>query len=135
MILGAVHTITWSEFVKWQRFAHLVQERNLLASAMNDAQLTGECAEALKALTGYYPSSFFDGTEIPKAPEAAEFDARILREHREIAPGIKEGSRRQERRRRDLWEWFRQPPCSIEWMPKSREAGQRAAQKFQYGEQ
>ena len=126
-------TITWSEFGKWQRFAYLIQEHNMLAAAMNDAQRTGECVEVLKALTDDYPSSFFDGSEIPQTPAMIEFDAQILREHPELHSDIEKGRQSHERRRRELWSWFRQPPCSIEWMPKSQEAGERIMQKRQAG--
>ena len=129
-------SITWSEFRRWQRFAYLVQEHNQLAAAMNDGLRIGECAEILKALTGYYHSSFFDGSEIPQTPAEAEFDARIMRDHPEIHSGVKEGELHQERSRRELWGWFRQPPekaCSIEWIPKSQEAEQAVMQKMQAG--
>lgn len=119
--------LTFSEFRRWQRFAELVKLHSSLADATNEAQLSGECSEVLRALSGNYPSSFFD---IPKPPDEADSRAQLLHDYPEAAPEIQEGMRVQERRRRELWSWFRQPPCSIEWIPRSREAEQRAMQHF-----
>lgn len=126
-------TITSGEFERWQQFAKLVQVHTQLSVALNDAmndptnpaKWTGECAEVLKALYGYYPNSFFDGCEIPQTFAETEFVARYLREHAEIVPKFEQGRHRQERRRRELWRWFRQPPSAIEWIPGSLEAEQK----------
>lgn len=105
----------------------------MLAAAMNDAMWTGECAEVLKALTGFYPSSFFDGPEIPQTPQETESEARLLREHPEMVHAIERGRELLEKERRQLWTWFRQPPCSIEWMPTSQLASQSVIQKLEAG--
>jgi hypothetical protein len=113
-------TISWKEFQRWQHFAYLIMEHSQLASVMNNGQLTGECAEALKALSGIYDSSFFD------VPEA-DFDisSRVSLEHEvnrhpEIRNSLQESELKMTQRRRELWSWFRQPngnACSIEWIP------------------
>ena len=64
-------TFTMSYFKRWQRFAYLVQEDDLLASAFKDGQSTGECGEALKALSGEVQSKFFEGTEVRPTAEGA----------------------------------------------------------------
>lgn len=125
--------LTWSEFQRWQRFARLVQLHTPLMTATIEGQRSGECVEVLKALTGesVFHSSFFDGCKIPQTPEMAEFDARMMREHPEIIPDIQEGRRLQERLHRELCSWFHQPPVTIEWVPCSEEAEQRAIQQLQ----
>jgi hypothetical protein len=42
-----------------------------------------------------------------------------------MVAGIQKGKRILEERRRVLWAWFRQPPCSIEWIPNSKRTEQR----------
>lgn len=128
-------TITYREFERWQRFASLVQEHTPLAAATNEAQWSGECAEVLKALTGepiFFSCSFFDGTEIPPSPAATETDALIRRKNPVmISEKIQLWRRLQARRRIEICSWFRQPPCSVEWIPSNEEAEQRALQHLQ----
>jgi len=120
-VLG--YRFTWSYFKRWQRFAYLVQEHDLLASAQKEGLSSGECGEALKALCGDKETRFFDGTEIPSTPEGAvrlakwtEDPKNVQRFREELDIVAKENAR--------LCTWFRQPPneaCSIEWIPKSLE--------------
>ncbi len=124
--------ITLCEFQRWQQFARLVQEHNQLAAATNEAQRSGECTEVLRALTGesIFPSSFFDGCEIPQTPAMIETNARMMLDP-EVRSAVEEGRRFQERKRRELWRWFHQPPCSIEWIPNNKEAEQKAMRHLQ----
>ena len=105
----------------------------MLATATNEAQRSGECAEVLKALTGdnIFCSSFFDGSEIPPTPAVIESEAQFLRDHPAGITEIRDLKRFRESERHKLYEWFRQPPCSIEWMPNSEEAKQKAVRHFQ----
>ena len=48
-----------------------------------------------------------------------------MRKPPEMVAGIQKGKPIHEDRRRALWAWFRQPPCSIEWIPNSKRAEQR----------
>jgi hypothetical protein len=124
-------TITWSEFQKWQRFVYLVQEHNELADAMQTGQRGGECSEVLKALTGIYPSSFFDSPPIPESALETKWRADP-----KIGPMIQRGIAHQERKRRELYVWFREPPgaaCSIQWVPKRNENKQAVLRKLQAG--
>jgi hypothetical protein len=124
-------TLTWSEFQRWQRFVYLVQEHNELATAMQSGWRAGEHSEILKALTGNYPSSFFD---FPPMPES-ELEAR-WRAEPEMGPMIQEAESHLERKRRELWAWFREPPgaaCSIEWVPHRVEDKQAIWHKLQAG--
>jgi hypothetical protein len=114
---------TLSYFKRWQRFAYLVQEHDLLASAQKKGLSSGECSEALKALSGDKQSRFFEGTEIPSTPEGAVHAARWMED-----PKNAEGARKEldidAEYRAKLCAWFRQPPAdafSIEWIPKSLE--------------
>jgi len=121
--------ITWGEFQRWQRFAYLVQLHTPLMAATIEGQLSGEHVEVLKALTGdsIFRSSFFD---IPETPEEFEPFARLLRDPPEMVSGIQAWRRIQEQRQCELWEWFHQPPLSIEWISASKEAEQRAMLHF-----
>ena len=117
------YRFTWSYFKRWQRFAYLVQEHNLLASAMREDQWSGECGEALKALTGNHPSTFFDGSELQPTGGREEVERRA-RWMFENAERVQENTRIVEEERGKLCAWFRQPPdnaCSIEWIPKTAE--------------
>jgi len=114
---------SWSYFKRWQRFAYLVQEHDLLASAMLSGNHDGELGEALKALAGDRDSAFFDGTELKPIGTPAQLEERALwLLDSKNAEAI---SRQQIRKRAELFhacEWFRQPPdgaCSIEWIPKN----------------
>jgi hypothetical protein len=119
-------TLSWSELQKWQRFTYLVQEHSELARAMEEGTRTGECAEALKALSGMYDSEFFD---LPDSKSALEdqfwFEERVKR-HPELKDSL-----------RQVWSWFRQPAgkaCSIEWIPKkSRPNDDKLVRKLQAG--
>lgn len=138
------HTITWSEFQKWQRFAYLVQEHSQLASAMEQLlsgqgkkpkSVTSELQEALKALTGIYPSAFFEGVEIPQTPAMNDFNARAM-QNPEVASAVRDGERLMKQQRRDLETWFRQPPgnvWSIQWIPKSEQDEEAVIRKLQAG--
>jgi hypothetical protein len=124
-------TIRWSEFKLWQRFTHLVQEHNELASAMKCGDRSGEHTEALKALTGIYPSRFFE------LPHNAESDLdKQWRNDPEIGEMIREGEALEVKCRRDLCAWFHNPAgeaCSIEWIPKEGEINEDLTRKLQSG--
>lgn len=108
--------LTWGEFKRWQRLANLVQEYAPLVAAMRGNDQTGECVEALKALTGefVFQSRFFDGTEIPAKRAAGQT--------------IQDYLNKKARERVSLCAWFRRPPATIEWTPTTledaRELGQ-----------
>lgn len=124
-------TITWSEFQRWQRFVYLVQEHNELAQAMQDGRRVGEHAEVLKALSGDYPSSFFDSSPQPESAEETK-----LRADPKIGPMIQEGINHHAREVRELLKWFREPPraaCSNQWVPKLNEDALRIRRKLQAG--
>lgn len=113
---------SWSYFRRWQRFAYLVQEHELLASTMRSAQWEGECGEVLKALSGDQTSTFFTGSELQPFTNA-QLDGRAqwLLDPKN-AEQTKENQRIVDEERAELCAWFRQPPdkaCSIEWIPKS----------------
>jgi hypothetical protein len=127
------YEVTWNEFKRWQRFADLVRVHTQLATATIEGHRKGECAEVLKALTGeiWFSCSFFDGSEMPETPAMVEFDQRAMQRlrampnHQELNSEMQEGKRDFERRRRELWRWFHQPPLTIEWIPSSKEAEQK----------
>ena len=128
------NSITMSEFQKWQRFAYLVQERRQLASATKNTRWSGECGEVLKALTGEYSSSFFDEPgSLGETLETYGLSARLLKEHPELLAEIHVGTRFQESVRRELCGWFRNPPQSWEWVPKSPEIEARVMRKLKAG--
>lgn len=142
--------LTWKEFQKWQLFARLVQEHNELAEAMRSNSWSGDCGEVLKALTGIYPSSFFDGCEDPlelhdqqknnpaavsrrleelhrQCMEATRHDEWLKAHEREVkelqAQDVVEKWEREKKQNwRDLWQWFIKPPVRIEWHPINEEA-------------
>jgi hypothetical protein len=115
-------TLRWSELQRWQRFTYLVQEHVQLARAMDEGLRVGECAEALKALSGSYDSAFFD-LEDPKSAVADRFwREEQVRRHPELTEYVREGERINAERKRQVGSWFRQPAgnaCSIEWIPKT----------------
>ena len=124
-------TLTWSEFKKWQRFVYLIQEHKQLAAAMQSGNWGEECGEVLKAITGIYPSSFFDHPQQPESRLEAKWKADP-----HIWPMIQKGVARHEEVRRKLWEWFREPPasaCSIQWVPKQNADMQAISRKLQAG--
>jgi len=137
-------TITWSEFQRWQRFAYLVQEHSQLASAMEHLlsghirkppSVCSELQEILKALTGVYPCTFFEGTEIPQTTAMADFNARVM-QNPEVARAAREGERLMKQHRRNLETWFRQPPgdaWSIQWVPKKEQDEEAVIRKLQAG--
>jgi len=113
-------SITWSEFQKWQRLAYLVQEHDGLTAAMQGHQWGGEYGEVLKALTGLYQSSFFALPGEQGSEEERQWIERQKRLHPELGPLIEDGERFLERKRRELFTWFREPPgaaCSVQWVP------------------
>lgn len=119
------NSLTWSEFQRWQRFAYLVQEHSQLACAMNDPERSGECAEALKALSGMYESSFFDVPALPESPSETasrmKCEEQVARDP-ELQQSLKASKRKRILSQRELYSWFRQPAgkaCSIQWIPKN----------------
>jgi hypothetical protein len=131
--------ITWSEFQRWQRFAYLIQEHDLLAKAMNNGDGKGECAEVLKALTGIYPTTFFDMPSLQESPMDATFRLRLetaRKQNPELDRDIKKGEHLRIEWQRNLWRWFLQAPgkaCSIHWIPVSEEFDEALDQKLQCG--
>jgi hypothetical protein len=124
-------SITWSEFQRWKRFASLVQEHDGLAATMQSGKWGGENGEILKALTGIYPTSFFD-TPVPPESEIE----RKWRADPQIARMVREGQGHHERSLRELCAWFREPPASassIQWVPKNPEDKQSVWRKLQQG--
>jgi hypothetical protein len=124
-------TITWTEFQRWQRFAHLVQEHDELAAEMQSNQCSGELGEVLKALTGIYSSSFFD---VPKTPES-ELEAK-WRKDPEISSMIQRGIAHQERMLQDLCASFREPAAdaySIQWIPRDEKNRKAVLKKLNLG--
>lgn len=116
--------ITLKEFGRWQEFTRLVlvkEEREALSSALRNGNRSGDPAEVLKALTGLYPSAFFDGVGVREA--ASTWEPKHLTP--EQATLIKQSEIKYEQRRverlKALCSWFRRPPekaCSIRWVPK-----------------
>jgi hypothetical protein len=124
-------TLTWSEFKRWQEFVYLVQEHSRLAATMQSGNWSGDTGEVLKALTGDYPSSFFDLPLQPESPLEAKWKATPR-----IHEMIQEGIAHQEQKRRETWAWFREPPekaCSIQWIPKTLEDQKAVWPKLQRG--
>lgn len=128
--------ISWGEFQRWQTFARLVLEHEELAIAMQRRDCSGQLAEALKALTGIYPSSFFADVAVSFPAEDVEWFTRQVRLNPEFASDIQKGERRLDEERRNLWAWFRRPPgkaCSIEWLPKVKEDADAILPKLRRG--
>jgi len=114
-------TITLSEFEQWQDLARLVLEHSQLAAAMQNMDRTGKNAEALKALFGDYPTSFFK-SELPPERHLGPIERELL-DDADFLAMIEEGKRRREAEYAELLTWFRRPPrkaCSIEWYPKEK---------------
>ncbi len=120
--------ITLKEFERWQEFAKLIlvkEEREALSSALRNGNWSGDFAEVLKALTGLYPSSFFDGVGITEGQEAATSTWEPNNLTQKQVALFKQGEINYEERRverlKALCAWFRRPPekaCSIRWVPK-----------------
>jgi hypothetical protein len=114
---------SWSYFKRWQRFAYLVQEHDMLASSMLSGNHDGETGEALKALAGNRGSAFFDGTELKPVGTPAQLEERALwLLDSENSETISKQSTRMAAALFNTCRWFRQPPdgaCSIEWVPKN----------------
>ena len=145
--------LAWTEFQKWQRFAWLVQEHSELAASMQSNEWSGDYAEALKALTGIYPSSFFDGcenalylNEKPINSPAADLrrleklsrKSRDATNHEEWLNAYEREKEElmdqhasewyeqdKEQRLRDLYKWFIKPPVTIAWQPIDEDAAQK----------
>lgn len=145
--------LTWTEFRRWQAFARLAQEHEPLSAAMQRNEWSGDCGEALKALTGIYPSSFFDGCEdglyfIEKSTDDSNAELRRFaevdrdysqatsheewlkgfeneRQHLRAAHQREEWERKKAEEWRDLWQWFVRPPVSVRWEPINEEAEQK----------
>lgn len=120
---------------------------------MRSNSWSGDCGEVLKALTGDYPSSFFDGCDDPlylhdQPKDDPAADARRLeklrrdsreatsheewlkayeRERQELVSkdARKEWEREKGENWRKLWQWFIKPPVRIEWQPINEEAAQK----------
>jgi hypothetical protein len=114
------NTITWSNFLKWQRIAYLVQEHEQLASALAIANWNSECGEVLKALMGSHEGSFFESSGFTQTLPIEDTP-----EHRQKEYSNAKLQRIQELRWRKLWSWFLNPPHSTEWIPNSQEAKQK----------
>ena len=115
--------LTWSYFKRWQRFAYLVQEHDLLATEMKSGKWSGEYGEVIGALNGNHQSTFFDGSEVQETTEGAASLARWMLDPKN-AELAREDLRILTEERAKLCSWFRQPPddaCSIEWIPKRAE--------------
>jgi hypothetical protein len=154
--------INLKEFERWQEFTKFIlvkENREALSSALRDGNGSGDSAEVLKALTGLYPSSFFDGAQIPQEvlkahtePYQRTLTDRFIREAEET-PGerarrltpeeialvmkaqIENGQQRAERLKA-LCAWFRRPPenaCSIRWVPKGPEEWREALELLKAG--
>lgn len=122
------HPVTWAWFQRWQRFAYLVQEHDGLAAMMHKHNWSGEEGEALKALTGIYPTLFFD---VPEPPEM-ESDAR-WNEYPEFVQAVRESEASQKRKLSELCTWFRTPPTAIQWFPKNPKRNRHLLQEMQRG--
>ena len=60
--------ISLKEFERWQEFTKFIlvkENREALSLALRNGNWSSDLGEVLKALTGLYPSSFFDGFGIP----------------------------------------------------------------------
>ena len=135
--------ITLKEFERWQEFTKLIlvkEKREALSSALRDGNWSGDFAEVLKALTGLYPSSFFDGVGIREAPEEAALTWKPRHLTPEDAVLIKQSEIKYEQRRVErlnaLCAWFRKPPekaCSIRWVPKGPEEWEEALELLKAG--
>lgn len=110
-------SITWERFERWQRLAYLVQEHNVLASAMSAGRRRGEAVEVLKLLVGDHRSSFFESCDAPESPFEADFRAQP-----EYADVNREYDQAVQELHMHLCSWFREPPseaCSIMWLPRA----------------
>lgn len=135
--------ITLKEFERWQEFTKLIlvkEKREALSSALRDGNRSGESAEVLTALTGLYPSSFFDGVGIREASEDAASTWEPAHLTPEEAARIKQSEIEYEQRRvkrlKALCAWFRRPPenaCSIRWVPKGPEEWKEALELLKAG--
>lgn len=120
--------ITLKEFERWQEFTKLIlvkEKREALSSALRDGNWSGDFAEILKALTGLYPSSFFDAVGIREALDEPASTWKPKHITPEQVALIKQSEIEYEQRRverlKALCAWFRRPPekaCSIRWVPK-----------------
>jgi hypothetical protein len=129
-------TVTWTEFKRWQQFARLVQEHKQLASVMESNKWGGEFGEALKALHGGYPSSYFAFHGVPTTDEQRACTERQLQQHPELRQTYANGRMTLNGRARDLYGWFREPPpsaYSVEWFPKNKEDEYAVLPKLQIG--
>jgi hypothetical protein len=135
--------ITLKEFERWQDFTKLIlvkKEREVLSSALRDGNWSGESAEVLKALTGLYSGSFFDGVGTGQAPEEAASMWKPKHLTPEDAALIKQSEIKNEQRRverlKALCAWFLRPPekaCSIRWVPKGPEEWKEALELLKAG--
>jgi hypothetical protein len=115
--------VTWSYFKRWQRFAYLVQEHDLLAAEMKSGSWSGECGDVLRALNGDSKNTFFDGFELQTVAEGTANLARWLLNPLYAGQSPEDLQILIEERAK-LCSWFRQPPddsYSIEWIPKRAE--------------
>lgn len=121
--------ITWTEFKRWQRFAYLVQEHNMLANAMRAGKYEGEEAEVLKALTGIYKSSFFDDCERQPTRQEQDQLMRFFSKKSGLASNINQAIHEaqvdRENKIRQICAYFLRPTCSIIWVPANEEVQQK----------
>jgi hypothetical protein len=122
--------ITLKEFERWQEYTKLVlvkKTREALSSSLRSGDRNGEYAEALKALTGLYDSSFFDGVLEAVHKTSPEWKTENLTPE-QCALVVQceiENNQRRVKRLKALCAWFRTPPaaaCSIRWVPNGPEA-------------
>ena len=154
--------ITFKEFERWQKFTKFIlvkENREALFSALRNRTLSGEAVEVLKALTGLYFSSFFDGVELSSEiqealgalyrrslfdrfeSEAKENRGELMRRLTEeelaiIRKAEIENKQALKERVKALCAWFRRPPekaCSIQWLPKSPEEWKEAQELLKTG--
>lgn len=121
--------ITLKEFERWQEYVKLVlvkKTREALSSALRDGDWNGDYAEALKALTGLYDSSFFDGVEAQQEASPTWKAKHLTPEQAALLTKSEiENKRQREKRLKALCSWFRTPPAeawSIRWVPNGPEA-------------
>jgi hypothetical protein len=150
--------LSWTEFQMWQRVAQRVQEHDELAAMARSDSWNGECGETLKALTGIYPSSLFDGCEdalyvheqpkhdpttdavrleeLRRAQDEAENHEEWLKvfelQNQELRAQHTraEWEQEDEQKRRDLWRWFIKPPVRIVWGPIDEEAADKVMEFY-----
>lgn len=137
---SASYRINLKEFERWQEFSKFIlvkENREALSSALRNGNWTGDPGEVLKALTGLYPNSFFDG--LRKEVEETTEEWMRRRAPDEIAVVRKaelENERQRVKQIKAMCAWFRRPPgkaCSIQWVPKGPDEWNDAVKLLQKG--